>query len=229
MPTTTLSELLARNQQHTDRLDEDHFDAVQGGQEPAVVSMACSDSRVSQAGMWNVEEPGWLFSPSTIGNQVWDRHEGERVVDGSVLYPLVQTGTEIATVVGHTGCGAITAALDAVRGTEPALPAGVAKWVSELKPVVEAGLEDDRIDPDRNVGLVDQLVEFNVDCQVEFLLESEAVPADVSVYGFVYDFQSVYGGPNGRTYLVNADGETDLTTLRDRVPDRFDEHVSRVL
>ncbi|MEF8772806.1 carbonic anhydrase [Halodesulfurarchaeum sp.] len=229
MPPTTLSELLERNRQHTDRLDEDHFAAVQAGQEPAVVSMACSDSRVSQEGMWDVEEPGWLFSPSTIGNQVWDRHEGERVVDGSMLYPLFQTGTEIATVVGHTGCGAITAALDEVRGTEPDLPAGVEKWVTELKPVVEAGLADDRVDSDRDVGLVDQLVEFNVDRQVEFLLESEGVPAGVSVYGFVYDFQSVYGGPNGRTYLVNADGETDPMELRDRVPDRFDEHVSRVV
>jgi carbonic anhydrase len=229
MPTTTLSKLLERNLHHTDRLDEDHFAAVQAGQEPAVVSMACSDSRVSQEGMWDVEDPGWLFSPSTIGNQVWDRYDGERVVDGSMLYPLVQTETDIATVVGHTGCGAITAALDAVRGTGPDLPAGVAKWITELKPIVQAGLADDRVDPDRDVGIVNQLVEFNVDRQVEFLLESEVVPAGVSVYGFVYDFQSVYGGPNGRTYLVNADGKTELSALRDFVPDRFDDHVGRVL
>lgn len=229
MPTTTLSELLERNHRHTDSIEADHFAAVQDGQHPAVVSMACSDSRISQEGMWDVEEPGWLFSPSTIGNQVWDRHDGERVVDGSLLYPLVQTGTEVVAVVGHTGCGAITAALEAVQGPTPEVPAGIEKWVSELKPVVEAGLADERVDPDREGGLVNQLVEYNVDRQVEFLLESDSVPPAVAVYGFVYDFQGVYGGPNGRTYLVNADGETDPAVLRGRLEDRFEDFVRRLL
>lgn len=229
MPTATLAALLERNHRHIDSLDTDHFRAVQSGQEPAVVSMCCSDSRVSQEGMWAVEDPGWLFTPSTIGNQVWDRHGGERVVDGSVLYPLVNTGTSVATVVGHTGCGAVTAALEAVRESGFDGPDGIGKWVEELVPVVEAGLADDRVSPDREVGLLDQLVEYNVDRQVEFLLADEDVPAETDVYGFVYDFQAVYGTVPGRTYLVNANGETNPTDLRALVPDGFEAHVDRLL
>ncbi|MDR5655920.1 carbonic anhydrase [Halodesulfurarchaeum sp. HSR-GB] len=228
MPDTNLQELLERNTCHTESLESDHFDAVQDGQEPAAVAMTCADSRVSQEGMWAVEEPGWLFTPSTIGNQVWDRHEGDRVVDGSMLYPLVQTGTDVAVVVGHTGCGAVTAALEAVRGAGGELPAGILKWIQELVPVIEAGLADDRIDPDRG-DLVDQLVEYNVDRQVEFLRESENVPANVSIYGFVYDFQQVYGSVPGRAYLVNADGETDLDALRALAGDEHAEQVKRLL
>jgi carbonic anhydrase len=241
MPAASLRELLERNDRHVASLDDDHFAAVQDGQSPAAVSVCCSDSRVPQADMFDVDEPGWLFSPSTVGNQVWDRVDGERVVDGSVLYPVEYTETGTAVVVGHTGCGAVTAALEAVRGRDGGgdsdaeestggHPAGVAKWVAELVPVVEAGLADDRVREDRDAGLVDQLVEFNVDRQVAFLRESDDVPGDVNVYGFVYDFQGVYGDDDpGRAYLVNANGETDVDALRARAPDEFGESVRRLL
>jgi len=239
MPAASLSELLERNDRYVASLADDHFADVQDGQSPAAVSVCCSDSRVPQAAMWDASEPGWLFAPSTIGNQVWDRVDGERVVDGSVLYPIAYTDTGTAVVVGHTGCGAVTAALDAVRDrgedADPAdadmggHPPGVAKQVAELVPVVEAGLADDRVREDRDASLVDQLVEFNVDRQVAFLRESEDVPDDVAVYGFVYDFQGVYGDEYGRAYLVNADGETSVDTLRERAPDEFAASVRRLL
>jgi len=229
MPETSLRELLERNASHADSLPEGFFSAVESGQKPAAVSVCCSDSRVPQAGMWDTAEPGWLFTPSTIGNQVWDRRDGERIVDGSVLYPIAYTDTRVAIVVGHTGCGAVTAALDAVREDELDAPPGVEKWIDLLIPIVEDGLADDRVDPEREVGLVDQLVEYNVDRQVTFLLDSEETPDDLAVYGFVYDFQGVYGDQRGRAYLVNADGETDPDALRTLVPDQFDEHVRRLL
>src|SRR6056297_236815 len=235
MPDATLADLLGRNDRHVESLPADYFDDVQDGQSPAVVSVCCSDSRVSQEGMWDVEEPGWLFTPSTIGNQVWDRVDGELVLDGSFCYPMAFTDTEVAVVVGHTGCGAVTAALEAVRADQggdedaDATPAGVAKWVDLLAPVVEDGLADDRVDPDADATLVDQLVEYNVDRQVAFLQDSDDVPESVDVYGFVYDFQRVYGDAPGRAYLVNAEGETDEAALASQVEDRFEDHVKRLL
>lgn len=229
MPETTLRELLERNSRHAASLPAGHFSGVQDRQEPAAVSICCSDSRVPQEGMWEVDDPGFLFTPSTIGNQAWDRRDGDLVVDGSVLYPMAYTGTEVALVVGHTGCGAVTAALEAVREGTVDAPPGVAKWIELLVPVVEDGLADDRVDPDREASLVDQLVEYNVDRQVRFLLESDDVPDGASVYGFVYDFQRVYGDLPGRAYLVDADGETDLDELRRLVPDEFEGQVRRLL
>ena len=229
MTVDVLETLLEGNDSHVASLPEDYFSSVQDGQRPAAVSVCCSDSRVSQEGMWNVDDPGWLFTPSTIGNQVWDRYDGDRVVDGSVLYPLANTGTEAAIVVGHTGCGAITAALQAVREGGVDAPAGIEKWVEMLVSVVEDGLDDDRVDPHRGVTLVDQLVEYNVDRQVAFLQESDDVPESVTAYGFVYDFQGVYEDVLGRTYLTNLDGETDLDAMREEVPERFGNHVRRLL
>jgi carbonic anhydrase len=226
--TTTLAEILERNAAHTASMPATFFDAVEQDQHPAAVSICCSDSRVSQEAMWSVDEPGWLFTPSTIGNQVWDYHDGEQVVDGSVLYPVTYAGTAVMLVVGHTGCGAIDAALDAVDNQEER-PAGVRKWLDLLAPVVEAGLADDRVDPNREVSLVDQLVEFNVDWQIEFLRASGDIPDSVSIVGFVYDFQRVYGDVPGKTYLVNVDGKTDRDELLTAVPGGFDSYVKRLL
>jgi len=229
MADTILQALFEGNHQHSEAIPDGYFKTVATGQNPPVVSICCSDSRVSQEGMWSVEEPGWLFTPSTIGNQAWDRVDGDLVVDGSVLYPIAFTDTKVAVVVGHTGCGAVTAALDAVQNQALDAPKGVTKWVELLVPVVEAGLDDDRVDDEREAGLVDQLVEYNVDRQVAFLNENPDVPQVVDVYGFVYDFQGVYGDVPGRAYLVNADGETDTEALRDIVPGEYEDHVHRLL
>jgi carbonic anhydrase len=227
---TAIADLLERNQRRVESLPEGHFADVQESQHPALVSVCCSDSRVSQEGMWDgCDEPGWLFAVGNIGNQVWDTRGGDRVVNGDVLYPLHYAGTDVAAVVGHTGCGAVTATLSAVREGGGDHPPGVRERVDALRPVVEDGLEDDRVDEGRAVGLVDQLVEYNVDRQVRFLLESDDVPDSKTVLGFVYDFQGVYGDVRGRCYLVNVDGETDDAALRERVPDEFDDYARRLL
>jgi len=64
---------------------------------------------------------------------------------------------------------------------------------------------------------------------VAFLQNSDDVPEAVDVYGFVYDFQRVYGDVPGRTYLVNANGETDVDALRAQVDESFANHVKRLL
>jgi carbonic anhydrase len=222
-----LRDLFERNERHATGLAADHFDDVQDGQLPAVVSVCCSDARVPQAAMWAVDEPGWVFTPSTIGNVVWERVDGDRVVDGSVLYPMLHTDTAVAAVVGHTGCGAVTAALDAVRSGGRSDPPGVRSRIAALRPVVREGL-DGGIAADGPGGLVDRLVEHNVDRQVSFLRASDHVPDGVSIYGFVYDLHGVYGDRRGWVYLVNADGETAVEALRDRVPDTFADHVRRL-
>ena len=228
MPETTLNELLERNARHVESLPGSYFSDVQDAQRPAAVSICCSDSRVSQTGMWSVDRPGWLFTPSRIGNVVWDEHDGERVIEGSVHYPITYTETKVTLIVGHTGCGAITAALDAVRGGGFDGPAGVGKFIELLEPVIRDGLADSRIDGEAG-NLVDMLVEYNVDRQVEFLFESDEIPADERVFGFVYDLHGTYTDQPGRAYLVNADGDTDLDRLRDIVDPEWTEHVRRLL
>jgi carbonic anhydrase len=224
--------LLEGNANHVASLPEGYFDDVRDGQKPDAVSICCSDSRVSQAGMFDVTEPGELFTPSNIGNQVRDRVrvDGETriVVDGSLLYPVVHTGTRTVAVVGHTQCGAVTAAYDHVTdgGSEPA---GIQKLVDMLVPVVEDALDAGAVETaETRAETIDRLVEYNVDSQVAFLRASEDIPDDAGVYGFVYDFHGRYGGPEGRIYLVNADGDRDVEDLRERVGASVRDQVARL-
>jgi carbonic anhydrase len=215
MPRATLAELLERNRAHVAALRDDHFTEVEDAQYPPVVSLCCADSRVSQEGMWSVEEPGWLFTPSNIGNVAWDATDPE-TVDGNLLYPVAHTDTRTVVVVGHTGCGAVTAAYRAVtENIEPEAP-GIRRRVAPLVPVVEAALDGPVADGD---GVVDRLVEYNVREQVAFLGSSDEVPDDTAVFGFVYDLHGSYGGEQGRVYLVAVDGETDPDALREWADD----------
>lgn len=222
-----LEALLEGNADHVASLASDHFDGLEASQDPDVVTICCSDSRVSADGMWSIDRPGVAFVSETIGNQAWDVVDGELVVDGDVAYPLEALAPEAIAVVGHTGCGAIQAALSAVQdGQLPEAP-GLRQKVQRLIPVVEAGLEQDEIAsaPD----LVDRLVEINVHAQVDFLRSNPLVPAETEVLGFVYDLHGRYGGPRGRVYLIDRDGEQDPEALADSLPGHLRQNVARLL
>jgi carbonic anhydrase len=202
-PENVLVDLLAGNDRHTARVDDTDFDPVRDGQQPPVVSVCCSDSRVSQEGMWDITTPGTLFTVANIGNRAITAVDGERVLDGGVAYPVTFTGTGVVAVVGHTSCGAVTAAYDVVRGRSELadLPPGVR---ADVEPLVDI-VADAPVDLDGEpAAVVDRLVEHNVREQVSAV----TARTDAAVYGFVYDFHHRYGDVDGRTYLVAAsDGD----------------------
>ncbi|MFC3476671.1 carbonic anhydrase [Halobacterium litoreum] len=222
---TVLADLLDGNAAHADAFD-DRFDDVQDAQHPDAVTVCCSDSRVLQDEMWGNDDPGHVFTASNIGNRVLQRADGDEVVSGDVLYPIAHTGTETAVVVGHTGCGAVTATYDALTGDAGEEPPGITHCIDLLAPHLEPGVEALPEDADRD-GAINRLVEYNVDRQVEFLRDSDDVPADVDVFGVVYDFQDVYGGKRGEVHVINANGERDPETLRDEHSD-IAERVHRL-
>jgi len=212
-------DLLAANSEHAAAFS-DCFDDLQTGQQPRAVTVCCGDSRVPQDGMWNSPVPGTLFTHSNIGNRVTETTDDGRVVTGDVLYPLVHTGTRVAVVAGHTGCGAVTAAYRGLTtgGDEPAsIQRCLDLLEHDLAPALD--LLPDRLD---DTTAINYLVEYNVDRQVAALCESPNVPDDVTVLGVVYDFQDVYDGKRGEVHVTTVDGERDPSTLRRDFPDIAD-------
>ncbi|WP_277552420.1 carbonic anhydrase [Halobaculum limi] len=208
----TVVDLLAGNADHAQSFGS-RFDDVQDGQHPDAVTVCCSDSRVLQDHIWDNDTPGHLFSCGNIGNRVVQRTDEGEVVSGDVLYPLAHTGTRTAIVVGHTGCGAVTATYQSLTDGLSE-PPGIEHCIDLLGPHLEPGVE--RLPDDLDTeGAVNHLVEYNVDQQVECLLDSDDVPDDTDVVGVVYDFQDVYGGARGEVHVINVDGERDVETLRD--------------
>ncbi|SHH63461.1 carbonic anhydrase [Halobaculum gomorrense] len=210
----TIVDLLADNAEHA-RAFAGRFDEVQDGQYPEAVTVCCSDSRVLQDQIFGNETPGRLFTCGNIGNRVVQRTDAREVVSGDVLYPLAHAGTRTAVVVGHTGCGAVTATYDALAGglAADSEPPGIEHCIDLLAPHIEPGVDllPEGLD---DAEAVNHLVEYNVDRQVDELLGSDDVPDDTDVVGVVYDFQDVYGGERGEVHLINVDGERDPTALR---------------
>ena len=210
-----IADLLSGNARHAEAF-ESRFDGLLDAQAPEAVTVTCSDSRVLADHVWGNEEPGRLFTVANIGNRVVQRTDAGEAVSGDVLYPLAHTGTGAAVVVGHTGCGAVTAAYDHLTdGLDE--PPGIDHCVRLLAPRLEAGVDALPADLER-AEAINRLVEYNVDRQVEFLLGSDDVPPAVEVVGVVYDFQDAYGGDRGEVHVVNVDGETDVAALRERHP-----------
>jgi carbonic anhydrase len=221
---STVVELLEGNAAHADAF-HDRFDDVQDGQRPRAVTVSCSDSRVLSDHVWENDEPGRVFTVANIGNRTVQRVPAGEVVSGDVLYPLEHTGTDIAVVMGHTGCGAVTATYEALTcGISE--PPGIEYCLDLLEPHLGPGVEALPAEADQGEA-INRLVEYNVDRQVDVLVESGDVPDSVAVVGVVYDFQDVYGGRRGEVHVVNVDGERDAATLRERHP-AVDDRIERL-
>ncbi len=220
----TVVSLLEDNLLHVDTF-ESSFDAVQAGQHPDVVTVSCSDSRVLQDHVWGNDEPGRIFTCANIGNRVVQRTEAGEVVSGDVLFPIEHTGTEVAIVMGHTGCGAVTGVYEALSNGRSE-PAGIQYCLDLLEGYLAASLEQlpEGLDHD---AAINRLVEFNVDRQVAFLVGSDDVPETVSVIGVVYDFQDVYPGRRGEVHVINVNGEREVDALRRAHPE-IDQRIHRL-
>ncbi|MDR9391935.1 MAG: carbonic anhydrase, partial [Trueperaceae bacterium] len=111
------------HQAETDR------EALLGGQRPMAVVLGCSDARVPVSVVLD-QGLGDLFVVRVAGHALGDN------VRASVHYAVEQLGVPLALVLGHQGCGAVGATLDAVRDggdlTAPLLrdvaPSAQAAW-----------------------------------------------------------------------------------------------------
>jgi carbonic anhydrase len=97
---------------------------VLGGQDPYAVIVTCSDSRVPASLIFDVGL-GDIFVIRTAGNVLGN------ITLGSVEYAITHLGTKLVVVMGHTHCGAVTAA---VQGGE--VHGHLANVVEAIKPAI---------------------------------------------------------------------------------------------
>jgi carbonic anhydrase len=155
---------------------------VAAAQHPVATVIACSDSRVPPELLFD-EGIGDLFLVRVIGNI------GGADETGSAEYGVEHLGTPLLVVLGHSSCGAVTAAVNhmEVRGNIPPL-------LAHIKPAVQKAL---KAHPElRGNDLVPAAVEANVlHSMQELFARSEIIRARVrnnklKVVGAIYDLKS---------------------------------------
>jgi carbonic anhydrase len=99
------------------------------GQHPMVSVLSCSDSRVAPDFIFD-RGLGEIFVVRTAGNIV------DNIALGSLEYGAEHLGTPLLLVLGHTRCGAVTAACEGGH-----VAGHIKNIVDEIKPAVEEGFK----------------------------------------------------------------------------------------
>jgi carbonic anhydrase len=186
-PSAALAELLAGNERfvtgtrvHPNQ-DAEHRSAVAGGQAPFAVVFGCSDSRLAAEIIFD-RGLGDLFVVRTAGHIT-----GPEVL-GSIEYAVTVLGTPLVVVLGHSSCGAVTAAVDAERSGN--------ETTGYVRAVVEAVVPSVRAAATHGMDEVDDIVEVHVRRTVASIQRQSAALAGqveagrVAVVGMAYQLDA---------------------------------------
>jgi len=150
-----------------------------GAQFPIAAILGCSDSRVSPELLFD-QGPGDLFVVRLAGNFLDD--------DGfaSLEYAVQFLGAPLVMVLGHTNCGAVSAAVKVVK-ERVELPGHLPELIKAIEPAVIAAHGRHPSD------LVAAAIEENVRLNVKRLIDDAPIMSDalaakkIAVSGGIYD------------------------------------------
>ncbi len=151
---------------------------VATGQFPFATIVGCSDSRVPNEIIFD-QGVGDLFIVRTAG-QV-----SSYASWGSIEFAEEVLGTKLIVVLGHTKCGAVTAAIDL-----PEVPGHIVTLINAIKPAVIKAKEQHPHD------LLDAAIRENIRMQVEQLKNLEPVLAkrirqgNITIIGALYNLET---------------------------------------
>jgi carbonic anhydrase len=186
-PDAALERLMQGNARHAGkspehREDFEHRAERVEAQHPFAAILACSDSRVAPERVFD-QGPGDIFAVRLAGNIVED--------DGlaSLEYAVKFLGTPLVMVLGHTNCGAVTAAVNVVT-RRVQLPGHLPKLIESIEPAVIAA--HGRHPSDLVAASIEENVNLNVKrlrADQPILTEALAAKTLIAVGG-VYDLAS---------------------------------------
>lgn len=178
------NERFAKGQPQNPRRSPEDFRRVAEGQNPVAAIVSCADSRVPPEMLFDMGV-GDLFVIRVAGNVV---DGAGPVVKGSVEYAVAELNVSLIVVLGHSGCGAVKAAVTHIDQKD-SLPGAINDLVELIKPAA-ASVKGQPGDP------LDNAIRANVQLGVDKLKGLEPILAPrvkdhrVKVVGGVYDLRT---------------------------------------
>ncbi len=187
-----LADVLSDNQSYMEHGDK-FFAEFADRQTPRATVLTCADSRVHTTA-WDVTPENDDFVVRNIGNQ-FDNAQG------SIEYGVQHLRTPLFLVIGHTGCGAVKAAMGDM---------------SKLSGPIQGELQNLRL-PKASAGKPAEAawaeaVIANVNNQVEVALKhfaKDIQAGQLTVVGAVYDFRNDLLQGAGKLSIVNVNGNSE--------------------
>ncbi len=159
------------------------------GQYPAAFVLSCVDSRVPVETVFD-QGIGDIFVGRVAGNIVDDQ------MLGSMEFATAVAGSPLVVVLGHTSCGAVKGACDAVDiGLITAL-------VEAIQPSVEAVTPDGDACSSSNKKLVNEIAEHNVNRVIAEIRQRSKVLSELEAQGKVGIVGAMYDLANGEVRFL---------------------------
>ena len=114
-----LANMSEDNKQYVQTHPPEFFKAFAAAQEPRATVLACSDSRVQSTAFDHTPEND-VFTIRNIGDVF-------KAAEGSVEYGVRHLHTPVLLVLGHTGCGAVKAAMSGFASESDAIKAELSR------------------------------------------------------------------------------------------------------
>jgi carbonic anhydrase len=189
------------NQTNPDSLDHARRRALAAGQEPFAIILGCSDSRVPAELVFD-QGFGDLFVIRVAGNIVAPSQVG------SVEFAASRFGTRLVVVLGHSGCGAITATLEEITGRATSQSRNLRSIVNRVRPSVETLLTSRRHEDED--ALIHDAVRANVRASVNHLQHGSQLLEQLSLNDGLIVVGAEYSLETGVvTFLDNVREESD--------------------
>jgi carbonic anhydrase len=192
-PQEALSRLMQGNQRFADGKSRAHTsrklrDQLTAGQSPMAAILCCADSRVTPEIIFD-QPLGEIFSVRVAGNFLHD--------DGlaSLEYAALKLSTPLLFVLGHSDCGAVRAAMQAVQENE-SFPGHLPTLLSTLLPAVNSALAQKSADP------LNASIRLNVEHAMSELTRAQPVIAPMAESSRVLIAGGVYSLTTGRVEMV---------------------------
>ena len=190
---------LARDNGAYMRRGPDYFKPFANAEAPRVTLLSCADSRVQPSAL-DANPENDLFTVRNLGNQVVNGL-------GGIQYGIDELKTPLLFVLGHTGCGAVKAAMSGTAGLSEPIK-------RELAPL-RVGKRKGKHAVDEK-GWRDGVVR-NVNDQVEAALKAfsgRVNAGQLTVIGAVYDLRNDLGKGPGKVSIINVNGVTEAKRLK---------------
>ena len=191
-----IGDVLTDNQVYMEHGDK-FFAQFADKQTPRATVITCADSRVHTTA-WDVTPENDDFMIRNIGNQVQN-------AEGSIEYGIEHLRTPLLLVIGHTGCGAVKAAM----GDTSKLSAPIQAELQHIHvPKPAAGKSPE--------AAWAEAVIINVNNQVETALKhfgKDVQAGQLTVVGAVYDFRNDLMQGAGKLSIVNVNGNSEAERM----------------
>ncbi|MNU24493.1 Carbonic anhydrase 2 [compost metagenome] len=185
------------------RSDSQYFEKLAAGQQPKILYIGCSDSRVTVEEILGLE-PGEAFVHRNVANLV---NNVDLNVMSVINYALDHLNVDHVVICGHYNCGGVKAAMQSVD-------LGILNpWLRNIRDVYRMHMDELNAISDE-AKRYDRLVELNVEEQCVNVLKTAAVQRGVrnrgvTVHGWVFDLR------NGIVKDLQIDFQTKLEKIRE--------------